>query len=124
MRSNRSRWVPSPHCRFRIDIDVSAQRMDVSGGGIDMNDVKVTTGRQGHSTPLGCRMAFSAERNHWSRKYNAPMPYSVFFRPGIALHVGSLSVKSHGCIHLSNTVASKIYNAYRSHHAVKVSVNP
>jgi lipoprotein-anchoring transpeptidase ErfK/SrfK len=38
------------------------------------------------------------------------MPYSVFFNGGIAFHQGSLSVESHGCIHLSRGAAETYYN--------------
>lgn len=37
------------------------------------------------------------------------MPYSVFFNGGDAFHEGSLSVPSHGCVHLSQTAAAEFY---------------
>jgi hypothetical protein len=50
------------------------------------------------------------DKNHLSKEFNnAPMPYSVFFNDGIAFHQGSLSVKSHGCIHLSMAAAQKYF---------------
>jgi len=34
-------------------------------------------------------------------EYDEPMPYAVFFAPGgIAFHGGSLTIPSHGCVHL------------------------
>jgi lipoprotein-anchoring transpeptidase ErfK/SrfK len=38
------------------------------------------------------------------------MPYSVFFAPGIALHEGSATTPSHGCVHLSASAAQTFFH--------------
>jgi lipoprotein-anchoring transpeptidase ErfK/SrfK len=55
----------------------------------------------------------------YSRKYdNSPMPYSVFFRGGYAVH-GTSYVKqlgrpaSHGCVRLPHAFAAKLFGATR-----------
>jgi len=46
-----------------------------------------------------------------STEFNEPMPYAVFFAPGgIAFHGGSLTEKSHGCIHLDIDSARYYYD--------------
>jgi lipoprotein-anchoring transpeptidase ErfK/SrfK len=54
-------------------------------------------------------------RMHYSSKYyNAPMPYSIFYRGGYAIH-GTSAIRalgrraSHGCIRLHNANARELY---------------
>jgi lipoprotein-anchoring transpeptidase ErfK/SrfK len=58
---------------------------------------------------------------HYSSKYeNSPMPYSVFFRGGYAIH-GTGYVKSlgrpvsHGCVRLHPRNAAMLYRLVRSY---------
>jgi len=53
-------------------------------------------------TPRGTfHVEWKAGAHYISTEYHEPMPYAVFFAPGgIAFHGGSLTVPSHGCIHL------------------------
>jgi len=82
------------------------------GGVVEYGPVPITSGKPGYRTPVGTFRVLSKERLHLSRAFdNAPMPYSVFFIPGIAFHQGSLSVTSHGCIHLSKAAAIRFYGS-------------
>jgi lipoprotein-anchoring transpeptidase ErfK/SrfK len=53
---------------------------------------------------------------HYSKKYdNAPMPHSIFFRGGYAIHgtyaTGALGRPvSHGCVRLSPAHAAQLYD--------------
>jgi hypothetical protein len=81
----------------------------------------ITSGRPGHETPPGVYHVTYKDIDHWSKEYNGPMPYSVFFtESGIAFHEGSLSVQSHGCIHLSPEAARMYYNTLRPGDVVQV----
>ena len=55
-----------------------------------------------HATPRGTfHVQWKAGVNYISNEYHEPMPYAVFFAPGgVAFHGGSLTVPSHGCVHL------------------------
>ena len=82
------------------------------GGVVEYGPVPITSGRPGYRTPVGTFRVLSKERLHLSRAFDdAPMPYSVFFIPGIAFHQGSLSVTSHGCIHLSKAAAVRFFGS-------------
>ena len=82
------------------------------GGVVEYGPVPITSGRPGYRTPVGTFRVLAKERVHLSRAFdNAPMPYSVFFVSGIAFHQGSLSVTSHGCIHLSKAAAIRFYGS-------------
>ena len=82
------------------------------GGVVEYGPVPITSGRRGYRTPVGTFRVLAKERLHLSRAFdNAPMPYSVFFIPGIAFHQGSLAVTSHGCIHLSKAAAVRFFGS-------------
>ena len=53
-------------------------------------------------TPRGTfHVEWKAGAHYMSTEFHEPMPYAVFFAPGgIAFHGGSLTMPSHGCIHL------------------------
>jgi hypothetical protein len=106
-----------------VTVDIGSQRADIVGGDLSYSQVRVATGRQGYGTVRGCFDGFSAERNHWSKKYHANMPFTVFFFKGQALHQGSVSVRSHGCVHLTREHAEAVYNAYRKGFRIHVCVN-
>jgi L,D-transpeptidase catalytic domain len=90
------------------------------GGVVEYGPVPITSGRAGYRTPVGTFRVLSKERVHLSRAFDdAPMPYSVFFIPGIAFHQGSLSVTSHGCIHLSKAAAIRFFGSLRIGDAVQ-----
>ena len=68
-------------------ISISTQRMEVLVDGRPTFEWKVSTAGKGYVTPTG---SFKPTRMHemwYSRKYdNAPMPHSVFFHGGYAVH--------------------------------------
>lgn len=68
---------------------------------------KISTARPGYDTPTGRFQPERLETMHYSKKYdNAPMPNSIFFSGGYAIHA-TYDVKhlgrpaSHGCVRLS-----------------------
>lgn len=93
----------------------------VYDGEASYGPVPVTHGRPGYETPTGTFPVLRKVRNDWSRAYNAPMPYSVYFTTdGIAFHEGSLTEQSHGCVHLSNEAAATFYDNLFSGEQVQV----
>jgi hypothetical protein len=101
-------------CDAGVDacIDLSAnQTWLLKDGAITYGPAPITHGRKGFATPPGTFKVGWKNIDHVSSKYDAPMPYSVFFNGGIAFHEGSLSEKSHGCIHLSPAAAKTYFNS-------------
>ena len=96
-------------------VDVSTQRMYVTVNGGSYAVWKVSTGRRGYGTPRGNFRPRYLKRMHYSSKYeNSPMPYSVFFYGGYAIHgtgyVRRLgSPASHGCVRLHTANAADFY---------------
>jgi lipoprotein-anchoring transpeptidase ErfK/SrfK len=81
----------------------------------------VSTARKGYRTPVGSFRPQRLERMWYSRKYDmSPMPHSVFFRGGYAIH-GTNYVKSlgrpasHGCVRLAPGNAAALYSLVRKH---------
>jgi len=106
----------------RACVDLSAnQAWLIRDGVVEYGPVPITAGRPGRLTPPGTFRVSYKDINHRSREFNlAPMPYSVFFNRGIAFHQGSLSVLSHGCIHLSRAAAQTFFGGLRTGDVVQV----
>jgi lipoprotein-anchoring transpeptidase ErfK/SrfK len=101
-------------------IDVSDQRMYVYVDERLVNVFKVSTARRGYVTPTGRYRALWLSRFHRSRKYDwAPMPWSVFFNGGYAVH-GTTDIKrlgrpaSHGCVRLHPENAKIFYDLVKA----------
>lgn len=97
------------------NIDLSRQVMTVTVDGARYAQWRVSTGRKGYGTPTGSFRPYLLRRMHYSSKYeNSPMPHSVFFRGGYAIH-GTQYVKrlgrraSHGCVRLHPRNAAQLY---------------
>lgn len=103
----------------RIHINLSTQTMHVqsSSGSYSW---PVSTARAGYSTPRGYFSPTGLQRMHYSKLYhNSPMPYSIFFRGGYAIHgtyaTGMLGrPASHGCVRLSPGHAAMLYQMVQS----------
>ncbi len=97
-------------------IDISSQRMKVTVNGRHYASWKVSTARRGYRTPIGSWRPKWLARMHYSRKYDmSPMPYSVFFLGGYAIH-GTDQIRrlgrpaSHGCIRLHPRNARRLFS--------------
>ncbi|PWW52646.1 L,D-transpeptidase-like protein [Actinokineospora spheciospongiae] len=83
--------------------------------------VPITSGKPGYETPPGTYHVTFKNIDHWSKAYDAPMPYAVFFtESGIAFHEGSLTQASHGCIHLSQAAAKLYFDSLQPGDVVQV----
>jgi hypothetical protein len=103
-------------------VDLSAHKAWIlQGGKVAYGPVSMLPGRKGYATPTGTFHVLSKEKVHLSKEFdNAPMPNSVFFYPGDAFHTGSLSVYSHGCIHLSASSSLKYFTTLHVGDVVQV----
>ncbi len=69
-----------------VAIDLTRQKMHVRGPG-GTYDWPISSARSGFTTPGGSYAPVRLERMHYSHKYHmSPMPYSIFFRGGYAIH--------------------------------------
>ena len=102
-------------------IDLSDQRLYLYRNGIRIDSWKVSTARRGYRTPTGRFRPQRMYKRYFSRKYNnSPMPHSVFFYHGYAIH-GTNYIKrlgrpaSHGCIRLHPSNARRFYSLIKQY---------
>lgn len=114
--------------RLVAHISISTQTMEVSVDGRAAFEWKVSTAGKGYVTPKG---SFKPTRMHemWcSRKYdNAPMPHSVFFHGGYAVHATNAVKRlgrpaSHGCVRLHPNNAADFYRLVETFGATNTSI--
>jgi hypothetical protein len=98
-----------------VTVDKTAQRLSVSVDGFPRYEWPVSTARWGYRTPNGTYRPQWLARKWFSRKYDwSPMPYSIFFDGGYAIH-GSYEIShlgrpaSHGCIRLHPDNAAVLF---------------
>ena len=100
--------------RSKIIISIADQRVSLFDNGALIARSSVSTGTQGHPTPLGVFSVISKQRWHRSNIYSAaPMPYMQRITwSGIALHAGVVPghPASHGCIRLKNDFAIRLWH--------------
>jgi hypothetical protein len=99
---------------IEIYIDKTSQTMEVYYGGSIQYRFPVSTARYGYTTPNGQYQVYLMEEMHYSRKYdNSPMPHSMFYSGGFAIHgsyaKGFPRYGSHGCVRLPPQHAATLY---------------
>jgi len=110
-----------PEPTLFADIDLTNQRMTVSDATGELGSWKISSARGGYETPTGTYSVNWTSRMHYSRQYHwSPMPYSVFFNRGVAVHgtnaIGNLGrPASHGCVRAHPKDAKKFYNLVQKH---------
>lgn len=101
--------------RLEVRIDLSEQSMRVEADGRVLHRWPVSTARPGYRTPIGTFRPVRLERTWYSTIYHrSPMPYSIFFRGGYAIH-GTTEIRnlgrpaSHGCVRLHPDNARRLF---------------
>lgn len=117
-----------------VNISKSQQKLSVTVDGEEAFRWSVSTGRGGYTTPSGTYSPIRLERHWYSHKYeNSPMPWSVFFHRGYAVH-GTMEAynlgraASHGCVRLRPDHAAVLFSLVRQegvrHTKIVVSDKP
>jgi lipoprotein-anchoring transpeptidase ErfK/SrfK len=98
-----------------VHIDRGSQRMSVTVDGVPRYNWRVSTARRGYVTPPGSyHPQMLAKRWYSKRYYNSPMPHSIFFYGGYAIH-GTYEIArlggpaSHGCVRLDPGNAATLF---------------
>ena len=109
-----ARPEPLPKGPLQIIISIVDQRVSLFDNGALIARSSVSSGMEGHPTPLGVFSVISKQRWHRSNIYSAaPMPYMQRITwSGIALHAGVVPghPASHGCIRLKNDFAVRLWH--------------
>jgi lipoprotein-anchoring transpeptidase ErfK/SrfK len=121
--------APRPNTTIVVRVELSKQEMTVDLNGVLYATWAVSTARRGYRTPIGDYTPYLLARMHYSRLYdNTPMPYSIFFLRGYAIHatteVGGLGhAVSHGCIRLSADHAKALFELVAANGLRNVSIS-
>ena len=94
-------------------VSIGDQRVTIWQGDQPIARSSVSSGMDGHRTPLGVFSVIGKERYHESNLYsNAPMPFMQRITwSGVAMHAGVVPgyPASHGCIRLPEGFAQRLY---------------
>jgi hypothetical protein len=108
--------IEAAEAKLDILVDKATQRMLVIQDGYIRYMWPVSTGRDELATPNGVYAPQRLERSWFSSAYyNSPMPYSIFFHNGYAIH-GSYAIDklggpaSHGCVRLHPHHAAVLFD--------------
>jgi len=105
----------APDGPMEIVISLADQRAWVFRSGVLIGASTVSSGREGHESPVGRFQILEKRRHHRSNRYNsAPMPFMQRLNwYGVALHGGELPgyPASHGCIRLPMGFARHLFAA-------------
>ena len=103
--------------------------MRVVVGGVPQYTWPVSTARKGYYTLRGDFRPTRMAVVYYSRKYdNSPMPHSLFFKGGFAIHgteyIRSLGrPASHGCVRLHPANAAVLYSLVREYGAINTAIH-
>ena len=119
-------WLPAS-ANVSVHVHIATQRMTVSVKGAPVYTWPVSTGRKGFRTPTGSYRVQRMERTYRSRKYKLPMPYSLFYQGGYAIHGTDATAMlgrpaSHGCVHLSPSNARTLFRMVQKHGGARIIV--
>jgi lipoprotein-anchoring transpeptidase ErfK/SrfK len=112
-----------------VRIEIARQEMNVDVDGVHYATWAVSTARPGYRTPAGTYAPYLLDRMHYSKLYDyTPMPYSVFFLRGYAIHgtteVGNLGRPvSHGCVRLRPDNAKILFDLISVHGLQSTSIS-
>jgi len=114
--------------KLDILVDKATQRMLVIQDGYIRYMWPVSTGRDNMATPNGSYAPQRLERNWFSKEYyDSPMPFSIFFHGGYAIH-GSYAIDrlggpaSHGCVRLHPHHAAILFDLVQQEGADKTTI--
>jgi ankyrin repeat protein len=98
--------------QLRVEISLAQQNMAVIKDGVTVFTTKVSTGRQGFTTPPGHYVITDKDRDHRSTIYKCAMPYFMRLNcRDFGMHEGVVPTypASHGCIRLPGDAAKKLF---------------
>lgn len=100
--------------------DRSRHQVNLYRSGVLWNSWLVRGGSYSTPTRTGNFRVYYRDIDHYSQKFDAPMPYSQFFSGGQALHGSRLMMNpfvghSHGCVNFWTEDAAQLWNLTASH---------
>lgn len=119
------RWDDAgvPKGRLAVRVDLDRQLVSVFVGPHEVGTAVILYGANGKDTPRGRLPILGKTRDHHSRTYDAPMPYSLWLRSdGVALHGSTIRSgrATNGCIGVPVEFAGKLFALARKGDIIEV----
>jgi len=121
--------APAAAASVQVTVDISEQKMYVRVGTLTSYTWDVSTARRNYRTPTGSFRPIRMHAEYYSRKYHgAPMPHSIFFYGGYAIHgtteISKLGMPaSHGCVRLDPKHAEKLFTLVKKNGSKNTTIN-
>lgn len=99
-----------------IRVDLGSQLISVFRAGHEIGSAVILYGDPSKPTPLGAFRVLEKQQDHYSRSYDAPMPYMLrLTNDGVAIHASAVrqGAATHGCIGVPMAFARKLFAAAR-----------
>jgi len=99
-----------------VRIDLTRQLLSVFRSGHEIGSAVILYGTDRKPTPTGIFPILEKDRDHYSRSYNAPMPYMLrLTADGVAIHGNNVREgwASHGCIGVPVEFARRLFAVAR-----------
>jgi hypothetical protein len=103
-----------PAGRAWIRVDLAAQTISIFRAGHEIGTAVILYGTDGHATPTGAFRVLEKDKDHWSRSYDAAMPYMLrLTNDGVAIHASDVEkgFATHGCIGVPLAFARHLFEA-------------
>jgi lipoprotein-anchoring transpeptidase ErfK/SrfK len=103
-----------PAGRAWIRVDLAAQTVSIFRSGHEIGTAVILYGTDGHATPTGAFHVLEKDKDHWSRSYDAAMPYMLRLTDdGVAIHASDVEkgFATHGCIGVPIAFARRLFEA-------------
>ena len=97
-----------------VRIDLTRQLLSVFRGGHEIGSTVILYGADGKGTPTGSFTILEKDAHHYSRSYDAPMPYMLrLTKDGVAIHGSNVREgwATHGCIGVPLDFARLLFDA-------------
>jgi hypothetical protein len=97
-----------------IRVDLAAQTVSIFRAGHEIGTAVILYGTDGHATPTGAFRVLEKDKDHWSRSYDAAMPYMLRLTDdGVAIHASDVEkgFATHGCIGVPLAFARRLFEA-------------
>lgn len=116
----------APAAPVRIVVDTERRQLYVYRGGVEIGRSFAVAGPPERPTPTGRFPILEKDADHWSRAYDAPMPYALrLTRSYVAIHGSKVEWDwvTHGCIGVPIAFARILYANVRVGDEVIVTRN-